>query len=286
MSEPKVVTLDIERQSAIVGGIWQLKQRGYLRPSTIIVPCRTICFAWRWWGDDTTYFSAEWDPYDDGNIVKPKAYKDTGLLEDYHEGHLAMIETAHQVMTEADFVVGWNSKQFDIGNLRSHMAEYGFNPPSPHQDIDLIKTSRSQFGFMSHTLEEVAPHFGLDGKMPHRPDLWDKLRWLPYTDPDGLELEEVRETMKLYNQRDVDLTEQIFDRVLPWIPRLNLYGNPGVSELDADVVCRKCNSPDLDWSAAGPRRGVGWWYRRFQCRNCGSWGHGTKSFYSMTTKSE
>jgi hypothetical protein len=279
----KVVTLDIERQSAIVGGVWQLKQHGYIRPGQIIVPVRTICFCWKWMHEDEFHFSSEWDPYDDGNVISPKPYKDTGLLEDY-SGHKQMMEIARDVLNEADYVIGWNSKRYDVGNLRSHMAEYDFDPPSPHQDVDLIKTSRSQFGFMSHTLEEVAPHFGLGGKMEHEAGLWDKLRWLPYTQPSGSELVRVRKVMRDYNIRDVELTEQIFYRMRPWIPRLNIHGNTEavLGEKD-DERCRRCNSKNIQWR--GTYRGTSYWYRKFQCNDCRGYGKTSKSYYSMETQS-
>lgn len=280
MSEPKIVTLDIERQSAIVGSVWQLKQYGYIQPRQIIVPVRTICFAWKWFGEDKINFSSEWDPHNDGSVCQPTPYKHTGLLEVY-PGHETMIKIARDVISDADFVVGWNSKRYDLGNLRSHMAEYNMNPPAPHQDIDLIKTSRSQFGFMSHTLDEVAPHFGLEGKLHHDTGLWDKLRWLPYTDPDGEDLMTLRWVMQEYNKQDVKATEQIFVKMIPWIPRLNLYGNP--EALNADAVCRKCNSHNIIFQ--GPRRFTTYWYHRFVCADCHSWGHTTKSFYHLETAS-
>lgn len=283
MTEPKIVTLDIERQSAIVGSVWQLKQYGYIRPNQIIVPVRTICFAWKWWGDDKVNFSSEWDPENDGNVCKPTPYRDTGLLEVY-PGHEAMINKARQVLSDADFVVGWNSKQYDVGNLRSHMAEYDMKPPAPHIDIDLIKTSRSQFGFMSHTLEEACAHFNLGGKLPHETGLWDKLRWLPYNDPDGEELMTTRSIMQEYNKMDVVRTEQMFTKMSPWIPRLNLYVNQDISaDMDADMVCRKCNSRNIIWQ--GYRRASTRLYRRFQCADCGSWGQSVHSEYGMETAS-
>lgn len=280
----KVVTLDIERQSAICSNIWQLKQYGYLRPNQIIVPVRTICFSWKWLGEDEIHFSSEWDPFDDGTVVAPRPYKDTGLLESY-PGHAPMIEIARKVLDEADFVIGWNSKRYDVGNLRSHMAEYDYDPPSPHKDIDLITTSRSQFGFMSHSLEEAAPHFGFGGKMEHESGLWDKLRWLPYTQPYGDELVRVRQVMKDYNKRDVELTELIFDRMLPWIPKLNIYGNTDYDgdDIDSDIRCRRCNSTDIQFR--GTYRGSTCWYRKFQCNNCKGYGKGNKRYYAMETTS-
>jgi hypothetical protein len=280
----RIVTLDIERQSAICSNIWQLKQNGYLRPSQIIVPVRTICFSWKWLGEDKIHFSSEWDPEDNGNYCTPRPYKDTGLLEVY-PGHQRMIEIAGEVLDDADFVIGWNSKRYDVGNLRSHMAEYKIDPPSPHKDIDLINTSRSQFGFMSHTLEEAAPHFGFGGKMEHEGGLWDKLRWLPYTDPYGSELQRVRDVMKDYNKRDVELTEQIFGRMLPWIPKLNIYGDGDYDsgDIDAETRCRRCSSTDIQWR--GTYRGTRCWYRKYFCNKCRGWGQGAKRYYTMETAS-
>jgi hypothetical protein len=284
MSAPKIVTLDIERQSAIVGSIWQLNQKysTYIRPSQIIVPVRTICFAWKWMDEDEVHFSAEWDPYDTGHAYntydKPLPYKDTGLREVY-PGHQKMIEIARNVMDKADYVIGWNSKRYDMGNLRSHMAEYDLVPPSPHKDVDLITTSRGQFGFMSHTLEEVAPHFGLDGKYPHEAGLWEGLRWLPYNDPYGQDVWDKRATMRTYNQRDVELTEQIFYKMRPWIPKLNLFGGPDTEGL----FCTACGSANVQMQ--GTRRFTNYWYHRFLCMNCGHWGHTSKSFYHMEQQS-
>jgi len=283
MSEPKIVTLDIERQSAIASSVWQLKQYGYIRPGQIIIPVRTICFSWKWWGDDKMNFSSEWDPFNDGNVGEPQPFGNTGLLEVY-PGHKQMIQIARDVLDRADFVVGWNSKQYDIGSLRQHFAEYDLQPPSPHQDIDLIKTSRSQFNFMSHTLDEAAPHFGLGHKRENPPGLWEKLRWLPYqkTPEARSELALLRSQMDLYNGRDVELTEQIFMKMIPWIPRLNLYANPELGE-GLDIRCRKCNSPDLIWQ--GYRRNTTRMYHRYQCVTCRSWGQEVKSVYGMETSS-
>ena len=253
MTEPKIITFDIERASALVE-VWQLKQHGWIPPQSIIVPTRTICLAWKVYGEDETHFSAEWDPYDDGD----PAYAVRSDRETY-AGHGKMIEVAHKVFDEADYLVGWNSASFDVKNLKSHMIEYGLKPPSPHIDIDLIKVSRSNFGFMSHKLQEVAQRLGHEGKYQTGFGLWTKLRW-----SDGEELENARKLMRTYNIQDVIETEKIFDDFRPWIPRLNLYNDPD------ELICRKCKSTNLRWE--GYRRAATRLYRRFQCKDCGGWG--------------
>lgn len=271
----RIVTLDIERQSAIVDGIWQLKQHGYLRPSQIIVPARTICFAWKWLGDDEDQvnFSAEWDPDDTGNYEKP------GPDREVYQGHQRMIEKAWEVLDEADYVIGWNSSRFDMGNLRSHMAEYHLGPPSPWKDIDLIKVSRSKFGFMSHKLAEVAERLGHDGKYETGGDLWNRLRW-----SDDQTLRDARDLMRTYNKRDVSLTEELYTELLPWIPNLNIYDDLRMDpDGTPDLRCRRCGSLDLQWR--GAYRGQTYWYKKFQCKRCKGWGKSAKNFYSMETSS-
>lgn len=270
----KIVTLDIERQSAVVDGIWELKQHGYIRPSQIIVPARTICFAWKWLGGSgDVHFSAEWDPDDTGK------YEPKGADPEVYQGHRAMIQKAWEVLDEADYVIGWNSARFDMGNLRSHMAEYHMGPPSPWKDIDLIKVSRSKFGFMSHKLSEVGDRLGMGGKYDTGTNLWYKLRW-----SDGQELEDARTLMRTYNQRDVQLTEDLYTELLPWIPNLNIYDDLRLEpDIEPDLRCRRCGSLDLQWR--GTYRGATYWYKKFQCKRCKGWGKSQKNFYSMETAS-
>lgn len=273
----KIAILDIERQSAIVEGVWALKQNGYLRTAQVLVPVRTVCLAWKWLDEPEVHFAAEWED-GKGGLVQPKPYKNTGLLEDYHEGHTRMMQQARDLLHQADYVIGWNSKPFDVPNMKSHILEHGINPPAPHIDVDLIKVSRSQFGFMSHRLNDVADLLGI-GTKANSYGLWDKIRWST-----GSELHSARAKMEEYNKQDVLLTEKVFHKFLPWIPGLNLYG---MGDYDitstAEQRCRRCNSPNITWE--GTRRGATWWYRRFVCKDCGGYGKTARNFYSMETSS-
>ena len=140
---PRIAVLDIERQSAIVDGIWELKQNGFISPNNLIEPARTICLAWKWLGEDKVNFAAEWQ---------------TG-------GHRRMVEKAHAVLDEADYVVGWNSKGFDCKHLRTEFIKAGLFPTSPHRDLDLMVVAKRHFGFMSNRLSYVAQELGAGQKL-------------------------------------------------------------------------------------------------------------------------
>jgi hypothetical protein len=55
-----IVFLDIERQSGIADGIWQLKQT-WINPDQMLEAPTTICFAWKSAGDEDVSFAADWN---------------------------------------------------------------------------------------------------------------------------------------------------------------------------------------------------------------------------------
>ena len=248
----RVAVLDIERQSAVVDGVWELKQSGWISPNQLIEPARTICFAWKWLGEDTVNFAAEWKG-----------------------GHYKMVQKAHEVLDEADYVVGWNSKGFDCKHLRTEFIKNGFNPPSPHRDIDLMLTAKRNFGFMSNRLSFVAEELGAGQKLETGgANLWRTLRY-----GKGAELKEAQQLMEQYNKQDVLLTEELYDIMLPWVEGLNIP----IYDQSEDVCCSNCGSNNIHYrgiQVAATRS-----YHRFQCQSCGKWGRETKSVTAVPSVS-
>ena len=242
----KIAVLDIERQSGVADGIWALRQNGWLNPGQIIEHPRTICFAWKWLGDKEVQFHAEWD-----------------------KGAKAMIKKAHAVMDEADYIVGWNSKSFDVKHLRSAMIMHELPPPSPHKDIDLMVQAKRNFSFLSNRMNEVAKNLDQKGKIATGGgDLWRRLRTAK-----GEELWEARNLMAEYNKRDVELTEELYGLMLPWCSGINVP-----LFRDGDEVgpfCSACDSDNIQYR--GYARTTTRSYKRFQCNECGKWGKENKS---------
>lgn len=242
----RIVFLDIERTWGVAEGIWQLKQ-SWINPSQMIEQPRTICLAWKWEGEDRTQFAAEWQ----------------------RGGHTAMVLKAHKVLDEADYVVGWNSKGFDVKHLRTEFILADLTPPSPHKDIDLMLTARKNFGFMSNRMGFIAEQLDLKGKTATGgAELWKKLR-----EAKGSELADARDLMAGYNCRDVELTQELYYLMRPWVTGLNLPTHEEGESVGPS--CSNCNSDDVHYrgiQVATSRR-----YRRFQCQQCGKWGRETAS---------
>jgi len=247
----KIVFLDIERQAGVAEGIWQLKQTGWLSPDQILEPPRTICFAWKWLGQDKVHFAAEWQ----------------------RGGHKRMVEKAHSVLDTADLVVGWNSKSFDSRHLRSEILLHEMHPPSPHKDVDLMLTCKRHFGFLSNRMSYIAAQLGAGSKLETGGgQLWRKLRHAK-----GDDLREARNLMQRYNEQDVLLTEELYHLLLPWIPGLNLPVYRAGND-DLGPFCPACESSNIQYR--GVARTLTRTYRRFQCNDCGRWGRDTASIGS------
>src|ERR1044072_8148745 len=170
-----------------------------------------------------------------------------------------MVGQAHRLLTEADVVVGYNSKGFDLKHLNREMILAGHDKPSPYAQVDLLHVVRSQFRFTSNKLDYVAQQLDLGAKTSHTGfDLWlrcmrnEKAAW---------------DLMRKYNRQDVVLTEKLYDKLLPWIPNHPAHALYNGTEGDA---CLNCGGQD--------QRNDGYAYttqskfQRFQCRDCGKYG--------------
>ena len=232
----KTLIIDIET-SPNLAHVWSLWNQNVglaqLREST-----RVISFAAKWYGDKKVLF-----------------------YSDHHDGHEAMIERAHVLLDEADAIVHFNGKSFDMKHLKREFAEAGMLPPSPWRDIDLLLAVKKQFRFPSNKLQYVSTALGLEGKVQHSGhDLWvrclagDEKAWA---------------VMRKYNKQDVVLTEKLYDRLLPWI---DAHPHRGLFTDGETPVCGNCGSDQLQ------RRGYAVTlmstYPRYQCQKCGRWSRG------------
>lgn len=234
---PRILVIDIETAAATVETFSLFKPM--IGISQIIEPVRVICFAAKWHGEKDIVFHAEWD-----------------------SSHEDMIASAYELINEADFVVGWNSKGFDMKHLMAEFLKYGYKPPAPYRDIDLMLIARKNFRLMSNKLDWYAQQLGVGSKVQNGGmALWRELA-RPESDKS---LAKARKLMEKYNRADVSLTDDLFKILRPWIHGVNvgLY-------VDSDKpVCTNCGSENLHrrgWAYTTAGR-----YRRFVCNGCGRW---------------
>lgn len=229
---PKILTIDIELKPNVahVWGMWDQN----VGLSQLLEAQEVICFAAKWYGKKKVMFYSV-----------------------FHHGKEAMLEAAHSLLEEADIVVHYNGKRFDIPHLNREFVENGMEPPAPFAQIDLLHVVRRQFKFPSNKLDYVVQALNLGAKEQHTGhQLWKdcldgkKSAWA---------------LMRSYNKQDVIITEALYEKLLPWVPShpsVGLYTNEENS-------CPACGSTNL------VKRGMAYTsvssYQRLRCNDCGRW---------------
>lgn len=235
----KKLVIDIETSPNLVleFDIFDSRPRS---PDAILEPTRMLCFAYKWVGERGVQTVAEWDG-----------------------GHEGMVAKAHELLTEADVVIHFNGKRFDVKHLNREFAEYGLGPPAPYEQIDVYQAVKSRFALPSNRLSYVSKFLRIAAKGDSGGlETWKRLR-----EGDV----KAQAQMLRYNARDVVVTEQAYKEIVAWVP-----GHPSEAvAVGGKKVCPVCASAKL--VANGTRKTRSREYQRYQCKGCGSWSQSVKS---------
>lgn len=232
----RILAIDIETQPnlAYVWGLWDQN----VGLNQLVEAGQMMCFVSKWVG-------------------KPKVE----FRSVHHDGQDKMIRRAWELLDEADVVMHYNGKRFDVPWLNREFLRLDLNPPSPYQQIDLLQVARREFQFPSNKLEYVSKALGLSGKVSHEGfGLWVKCM---------AGNDRAWKTMRKYNRQDVLLLEEMYERLRPWI-----RSHPSVAAFSGKDCCPACGGENLTHRGfAFLRTGR---YQRFQCGDCGKWSRSTK----------
>lgn len=229
----RLLLLDIETSPHVVY-CWGLFDQN-ISLNQIVNTGSTLCWSAKWYGSDEVLFDAVWK-----------------------SGHKKMLKRIHSLLCDADAVVTYNGKKFDLPTLNKEFVKEEMPPPSPYKQIDLYQVAKSEFRFASNKLAHITKDLGFEGKIDHR----GQALWTGCMQGDP----ECHDEMERYNKQDVTELEKVYERFRPWIrshPNHGLYDEPGLP------VCPNCGSPNLQ------RRGFARTtlnkYARFACNDCGAW---------------
>lgn len=240
MIGPKVLLIDIETAPTLAW-VWGLHDQT-ISIQQIVEHPRIICFAAKWVGRSKIEFYSE-----------------------YHHDRQTMLEQAARLLDEADVVVGWNSKAFDVKWLMGEFMVAGIDRPSPFAQVDLMLEVKRNARFVSNKLDYVSKRILDDRKLTHSGfQLWldcmagDERAWAK---------------MKRYNRKDVALLEPLYEALAPYI---NHPVNAALfTDDDGTVRCPGCGSDSLERRGLTHTRALS--YQRFRCRSCGKWSRGNRS---------
>lgn len=227
----KILLLD-EETSPNEAYVWGNKPK-WIPSGQMKETSRVLCYAYKWLGEwGGVQFKSEWDKR--GN----------------HIVHL------WDLLDQADAVVTYNGKRFDLPVANKEFVVLGMNPPSPYASIDLFKTVKKNFRFTHNGLNDVCQQLSLGRKVKHEGfELWIKVM-------EGDE--KARAKMERYNKQDVRLLESLYKYLLPWIQP---HPNHALFVESKVPVCPNCGSKHLH--KKGVERTQTQIYQRYSCQSCG-----------------
>lgn len=230
----KVLYIDIETAPA-TARVWSLREK-FIGINQIVERGYTLCFAAQWEGDRKVHFYSRWE-----------------------HGHEAMVKAAYDLLNEADMVVHYNGKKFDIPTLNREFVLMSLSPPENYQQLDLYHIVRSTFRFISNKLDAVADELKLSRKTPHKGyALWEEVM--------AGEPKACRH-MEKYNKQDIKVLIELYKRLQGWVRR---HPNRGLYVQDpTSPVCPNCGGTHLQKRGIERPARVNA-YQRYKCMDCGA----------------
>lgn len=239
-----IAILDIERiKGRFTGEFFDLNdyKSRRIHPDDVIEWPRTICLAYRWYGEEKIHFLAEWQP---------------GGWEQMHR-------EVWNVYDRAQIVVGHNVVNFDSKKLLGGWAQLGLGEPSPWKSADTLTYAR-RLGYESNTLGALCDRFGIPSKKGH----YDADVARAAADGDA----EAQAIITDYNCGDVEASTWLYDRLrghMPGHPHVMVPGEDGDT-----LRCNQCRSTNLERTGIRLANRIA--YTLYRCRDCsanvsGSW---------------
>lgn len=214
---PKILIFDIETLPIIAAtwSVWNVN----VQPVNILQDWSLLSYSYKWLVDE----------YVDGDILTS--------LEAQKRDDSRLTLGIWEILDEADIVIGFNSIKFDERKLNAKFLEHGLGKPSPYKSIDLYQTAKKMFANTFNGMDWVNKVAGVDRKLQNA----GMSLWISCHNGDGAALD----TMMEYNIVDTEITEQLYVRLLEWIPS---HPNMALYYDNNTPTCHKCASTNLQLS--------------------------------------
>lgn len=236
----KILTLDIETSphEAYAFNVWQQN----IAPGQIITPTGMMTYAAKWLDERQPVYRTWTDP-------------------DFHD-------TLHDMLNEADLVIGYNHDKFDLRHINREFVERGYLPTKPVPTVDMLKVVKKRFNFPHNRLDYVAQRILGETKL----ETGGFELWPAFIAGD----EKAKRLMKKYNIKDTVLTEKLYVKLRPWIWNHPYMAGSDVVIDDSDLIysCPTCGGTHIDRSRQ--RRTRCFAIRVNNCRDCGAWFDGKR----------
>lgn len=236
MAEPRILIWDIETAPALVY-VWSQWQTNVIATKE---DWYILSVSWKWKGEDEIHFM----------------HKAKTRLDDY-----GVTKKIHKLLDEADVAIAHNGDRFDWTKAYARFLYHDLGPTSPTILIDTKKETKRHFNLYSNSMNEIARYLGLERKVTHTGfELWERCM---AHDPTGWA------EMQEYNDQDVVVLEQVFDRLAPYMNHPGTTGNRyNAQQWLGTYKCTKPNCGSEDLSPKGWHRTRASIFRTVRCNAC------------------
>lgn len=237
LERARVLIFDIETTPNL-GYVWGKWKQNVVRFES---EWHMLSFAWKWLGEKHTHVLG----LDDFELY------DTDPADDF-----ALVKTLRDLLDEADVAIAHNLAGFDAPRVNARMLVHGIDPPSPYREIDTLRVAKKAFAFNSNRLDDLCRALGIGQKADTGGfDTW--LRCMA-GDPSAWA------RMKRYNRQDVAILEELYERLVPWVPN-----HPNMALLDdRPTACPRCGD-EAGFESKGWRYYQVTRRRVWRCKACG-----------------
>jgi len=247
MSKPNILIFDLET-APMEALVWGQRDQ-YINPNQVIKDRSILSF------------SAKYLKTADGTLFGPHnkvMHFSTAGQKDLRNDK-KVVQALRDLIDAADVVIGQNSNRFDLPIFQGRCAVHGIDPPSPYKKIDTYRLG-SKMGFTSTKLEHMTDTLCPEFKKSIHKQFPGLSLWIEFLKGN----KKAQKEMELYNNRDVEGTEAVYNKLAPWGVGLNF----GIfSDNPKDLVCQ-CGSKEFkDNGHSYERAGK---YKRYKCKKCGA----------------
>lgn len=256
LKNARILIFDIETLPNLCA-TWGIHKQ-FITMDDIVEERSLISVHWRWFGEDKTTNTVSL--LDDKARLKKSVWDDT-----------VVVKKLHELLSEADIIVGHNVKNYDFPMLNGRALFHKLPVLPQPRFIDTLVIAKSRFRLNSNKLDYLAKILGLKvRKLEMRKKDWMEIIYGHFARDMDLIERKLRKFVT-YGSRDVDITTEVFLRLNPHAlpqhtPNANVFINDGVAR------CRvvTCGSDDLKLD--GTRSTNAGLYQRYRCKCCGSYG--------------
>jgi hypothetical protein len=237
---PRILFYDIETAPALAW-VWDAYDTNII---DVEKEWYLLCVAFRWLGEEETHFIS---------IFQSPTFRPDKVDDMYVARRLAVL------FDQADVVIAHNGDRFDKRKANARFLANGLDPPSPYESVDTKKLAKREFAHLKNNLDYLSHLHGMGNKLPTQGfHLW---RGCMTGDPEAWRI------MEEYNRRDVELLEEIYYKLAPWVaPGSSLLPNVGHWGPKGQPICPICGSDEMN--PRGMKRTKVSEFQAWQCQNC------------------